>query len=173
MEIWRDIPGYEGLYQVSNYGRIKSLLNGKGRILRMYANIKWGYLYVFLYKDKKRKCFRVHRLVAMAFLPDPGNLPEVNHKDENVKNNCAENLEWCTSLYNNHYGKHRQHMKDAVTKTRGRPVLQYSEEGELIAEYCSIGEAWRKTKTSREHIGEVCKGKRKTAGGHMWKYKEA
>jgi len=160
------------LYQVSNKGRIKSLLKGKKCILHQYANKKWGYLYTFLYKGKERKCFRVNRLVAMAFLPNPENLPEVNHKDENVKNNCVENLEWCTSLYNNHYGQHRQRMRDAVTKTKGRPVLQFSETGEFIAEYCSIGEAWRKTQISRVHIGEVCGGKRnrKMAGGYIWQY---
>lgn len=173
MEVWRDIAGYEGLYQVSNKGRIKSLLDGKERILRLHANIRWGYLNTFLYKDKKRKTFRVHRLVAMAFIPNPDNLPEVNHKDEIVNNNCVENLEWCTSLYNNHYGKHRQRMKETATETRGRPVLQFSENGDFISEYRSIGEAWRKTKISRAHIGEVCKGNRKTAGGYMWKYKEA
>lgn len=112
-EIWKDIPGYEGLYQVSNKGRIKSLDrigsagNGalriyRGRLLKPWpAKKRCGYMYIDLSKDGISRQFRVHRLVAYAFIPNPLNLPEVNHIDHNVENNSVENLEWCTGEYNN------------------------------------------------------------------------
>ena len=110
MEIWKDIEGYEGLYQISNKGRVKSLGNNKNRkekILSCKPNNK-GYLRVNLYKNGKKKHFSVHRLVAIAFIPNPNNLLEVNHKDENKENNHVKNLEWCTSEYNNNYGTHNE-----------------------------------------------------------------
>ena len=102
MEEWRDIQGYEGLYMVSNLGRVKSLnyhRTGKERIMKPSDN-GHGYLFVVLCKDGKDKNCRINRLVAQAFLPNPDNLPEVNHKDENKYNNCVENLEWCDRSYN-------------------------------------------------------------------------
>lgn len=120
MEIWRDIPGYEGKYQASNLGRIKSLdrlvtcgkqVNFiKGRILKPSLQGKENLRYqsVSLCDDGKIKRFLVHRLVAMAFLPNPNNLPQVNHKDENQLNNNLDNLEWCTVTYNNNYGTRKQ-----------------------------------------------------------------
>ena len=104
MEEWRDIKGFEGKYMVSNLGRVKSLnyrRTGKEKILKAYPNKDdYGYLKVSLYKDGKVRYPLVHVLVATAFLENPDNLPEVNHKDENSKNNCAENLEYCRWLYN-------------------------------------------------------------------------
>ena len=101
MEEWKDIKGYEGLYQISNKGRVKSLYN-KSKILR--PGKRKGYFFVWLYKNKKRKQYSIHRLVAEHFLLNPDNLPVVNHKDENKLNNNVENLEWCTVEYNNNYG---------------------------------------------------------------------
>ena len=97
MEVYRTVQGYEGLYEISNYGRVKSLnynRTGKERIMKPAANTK-GYLCVGLFKDGKMKSHRVHRLVASAFIENPDELPEVNHKDEDKTNNCANNLEWC------------------------------------------------------------------------------
>ena len=105
MEIWKDIKGYEGLYQISNKGRVKSLnyrRTGKEKILISSDDGK-GYLCVKLCKNNKIKNHKIHRLVAQAFLPNPDNLPEVNHQDTNTSNNCVENLEWCTHAYNMHY----------------------------------------------------------------------
>ena len=156
-EVWKDIEGYEGLYQVSSCGRVKGLGNGKSnnskeRILK--ANkIRGCYLQVGLFKEGKRKHFLVHRLVANAFLPNPENLKYVNHKDENPKNNYVSNIEWCTFQYNIDYSKSKQ-------------VLCV----ETNTVYTSTMEAGRKTKINQGHISECCLGKRKTAGGYHWEY---
>lgn len=97
-EIWKNIKGYEDLYQVSNKGRVKSLKFGKEKIMKF--RIGSGYCKLGLNKDKKQKQFRVHRLVAEAFLPNENKFPVVNHKDRNRSNNNVENLEWCTQLDN-------------------------------------------------------------------------
>lgn len=107
IERFKNIEGYEGLYQVSNLGNVKSLNYGKERILKPIKNGK-GYLQVILCKNGKHKMYQVHRLVATVFLPNPNNLPCVNHKDENSLNNCLYNLEWCTYSYNNSYGTKNQ-----------------------------------------------------------------
>lgn len=109
-EIFKDVVGYEGLYQVSNLGRVRSSYSGK--ILRS-ATKKRGYQYVNLYKDKISKMHQVHRLVAMTFIPNPNNLPIVNHKDEDPTNNNVENLEWCTHTYNINYGTARQRISES------------------------------------------------------------
>lgn len=121
-EIWKDIMGYEGLYQVSNLGRVKKLQSeytdtwgtGRHRIIPeriVSCNVaKMGYYMIDLWKDKHRKRCYVHRLVAQAFIPNPNNLPCVNHKDEDKLNNCIDNLEWCTYGYNNSYGTNRSRM---------------------------------------------------------------
>ena len=96
MEIWKEIPDYEGLYWVSNQGRAKNKYN---KLLKLGTDGK-GYMKIWLTKDGKQKSFRFHRLVATLFIPNPNNLPEVNHIDENKANNCATNLEWCTRSYN-------------------------------------------------------------------------
>ena len=111
-EIWKDIQGYEGLYQVSNYGRVKSLHKGE-RILTLGRTTR-GYSGITLYKHGKLQPFSVHRLVAMAFIPNPHNLPMVNHKDECRTNNNVENLEWCDSLYNSRYGNCRKKISAAL-----------------------------------------------------------
>lgn len=115
MEIWKDIKGFEGLYQVSNYGNIKCLehkcpgrYKGKLRTVKEHMMMQVlsksnGYYYVTLSNMDRGKTFAVHRLVALAFLDNSENLPCVNHKDEDKQNNCVTNLEWCTSLYNNTY----------------------------------------------------------------------
>lgn len=110
-EIWRDIPGYEGLYEVSTKGRVRTvertILRSNGKryhIKQRYLAITyWGYAHVILHKDKKQRCIDVHRLVALAFIPNPENLFLVNHRDENTYNNNVENLEWCDYQYNNMY----------------------------------------------------------------------
>lgn len=130
MENWRDVRGYEGLYQVSDFGRVRSVPHTvfKGRYGKMYVTEKIlhqtqtrGYVYVSLCGHGNQKRVRVHRLVAEAFIPNPNNLPQVNHKDENPSNNKAENLEWCTSKYNTNYGTGRER---ASAKIRGRHVSE-------------------------------------------------
>lgn len=123
-EIWKDIEGYEGLYQVSNMGRVKSMervvrgKNGgtrhiKETILRPRQN-KFGYLYLTLYKNGEQWSARIHRLVAETFIPNPNNYRDVNHKDEDKTNNCVDNLEWCTQAYNNAYGSRPSALSKAL-----------------------------------------------------------
>lgn len=202
-EIWRNIEGYEGLYQVSNQGNVRSLnykQTGMVQVLKPGKHTR-GYLLVTLYKDGKAKGCKVHRLVAQAFLPNPDNLPQVNHKDENPSNNRVENLEFCTAKYNTNYGSrnqrasesnrgkhhseetkrkmsearrgkhHSEETKRKISETRSIPVAQYTKEGNLIAIYYEIMEAERQTGIYHSGIAKCCKGKRKSAGGFIWKYK--
>ena len=117
-EIWKDIKGYKGFYMISSYGRIKSLKRIdnnnhfiRERILKQGDNN--GYKHVSLSKNGKTKIFKVHRLVAEAFIPNPNNLPQVNHKDENHSNNCVSNLEYCDALYNDNYGTRNKRISEA------------------------------------------------------------
>ena len=121
-EIWKDILGYEGLYQVSSFGRVRSLdrydSNNhflKGRILRLCADAK-GYLIVGLWSNNKKKMYKVHRMVAESFIPNPDNLPIINHKDENPSNDNVDNLEWCDYKYNNNYGTARERARNTKLK---------------------------------------------------------
>lgn len=134
-EIWRDISGYEGLYQVSSYGRVKRLLktNPQGKILKPVTD-KNGYLMVRLSKRNIQHNCRIHRLVAIAFIDNPQSLPVVNHKDENIKNNRSDNLEWCTVQYNTRYNN--AHLK-RVKRIR-KPILQLTLDGVIVKEWeCS------------------------------------
>ena len=121
-EIWRPVVGYEGLYEVSNTGRVRSLdkydsMNRflRGRILRLFTD-GLGYLRAQLYSNSKRKSFLVHRLVAQAFIPNPDNLPQVNHRDENPSNDNVDNLEWCDGKYNVNYGTRIDRIRDIRLK---------------------------------------------------------
>lgn len=176
MEIWEAIPDYEGLYEVSNYGRVRSILfrnrqkvYKRNKILSM-CNNGTGYYVVNLYRDGKGKVFLVHRLTAMAFIPNPNNYPQVNHKDENKKNNHIENLEWCDEKYNNRYGT--RNFRETVTKQKkyGIPVVQKDINGNVICVYSCIREANRKTNIGRKEISRVCKGIYTQAGGYRWEY---
>lgn len=169
-EIWKDIEGYEGLYQVSNMGRVKSLKNDI--ILKPY--ILRGYEKVLLYKNKKRKHFQIHRLVAMAFIPNPDNKPQVNHKDENKTNNCVDNLEWCTGHYNHNYGtiNIRISQKQLNDKSKSKIVMQYSLDGTFIKEWKSTMDVQRNLGFAHTHISECCRGEQAYAYGYLWKYKK-
>lgn len=113
-EVWKDIKNYEGLYQISTYGRVKSFPRKgalrKEKVLKPYKDGKNYYFVVGLHKDGKKQYKLIHRLVADAFIPNPNNLPIVNHKDENKENNNVDNLEWCTYKYNSNYGNARMLM---------------------------------------------------------------
>lgn len=171
-EIWRDIKGYEGLYQVSNLGNVKSLCYNKTKIsklLRIYKNSNndSGYYRTSLNKNGIRKHFYVHRLVGEAFIPNPNNLPCVNHIDEDKSNNCVENLEWCSIKYNVNYGTRNEKAAQYFRK----PVLQYTKEGEFVKEWKSIKEA-ENSIGIRTGISCCIRGKSKTSGGFVWKLKE-
>lgn len=171
-EKWKDILGYEGLYQISNLGRVKSLertdsLNRivEEKILKPRKD-KGGYLMVNLSKDGKLKTFKVHRLVALHFLPNPNNYTEVNHIDENKENNAVSNLEWCDRKYNINYGTA---LKRSAEK-QSKQVIQYDLEGNEIARFPSTIEIERQYGFSHRHIGKCCLGKYKTAYHYKWQY---
>jgi len=176
-EIWKDIPGYEGLYQVSNYANVRSLRFGKIKIIKSHKD-KLGYKHIRLRKDGKRKMYLVHRLVAMAFIPNPDNLPIINHKDENPDNNSPENLEWCTYQYNNTYGHHGEKLSKSITGTINRKgtskvVLQIDIETEqIIEEYPSAREVERRTGFNQGFICKCCRGEKNKAYNYIWKFKE-
>ena len=176
-EIWKDIQGYEGKYQVSNLGRVKSLNYKnyeKERILKYGINTQ-GYLIVCLCVNKQRKIFAVHRLVSQAFIDNPNNLPQVNHIDENKHNNCVDNLEWCDSKYNNNYGTRMQ--RALLTriirnrKTAPKKIDQYSLDGKFIKTWNS-GTDITKCGFNKGNICNCCNGLRKTSKGYIWKYHE-
>ena len=122
-EIWKNIEGYEGKYQVSNLGQVKSMI-GQEKVLHPKKH-RNGHLQIGLHKDKKRKTMYIHRLVAQAFIPNPDNLPCVNHKDENPSNNNVDNLEWCTQKYNCNYGTRVNRIMEAK-KQQYKKIYKYS-----------------------------------------------
>ena len=167
MEEWRPVVGYEGLYEVSNTGQIRS--SRTARILKQLV-LPNKYLQVSLYKDKKRKQTLVHRLVAAAFIENGDDLPMVNHKDENKQNNNASNLEWCDCRYNCNYGEISPVTKMLMAKKKA--VAQYSMGGSLIAKYESTQEAARVTGCNQSSISCCCNGNKgyKSTGGYIWRY---
>lgn len=190
-EIWKDIDGYEGLYQVSTKGRVKRLPHEvtvyrgsktiklqKEELFLKFNKNNDGYYSVTLYKDYKHyKIFKVHRLVAQAFIPNPDNLPCVNHIDETQSNNCVENLEWCTTQYNTTYGtcKTRSSATFRIKNgTYNRRVIQMSLDGKEIARYNTCYAAGKATGIKNSLIYRVCVGKTKrhTAGGYRWAFVE-
>lgn len=194
MEKWKDIEGYEGLYQISNFGRVRSCdriitcksKNGKifekvvkGKIMKFSTSR--NYLAVCLYKNSRQQLKKIHRLVAEAFVPNPNNYPIVNHKDENKTNNNAENLEWCTSKYNTNYGTgvEKRSKKQLNRPDCSKRIFQYTLEGELVAVYQSSKEATRITGFDNGEIRRCCNGKRFSRGrwyninkykGYKWSY---
>ena len=155
-EEWRDIAGYEGFYQTSNLGRIRSVdrrcWNGKtmalmkGKILKpALSGDGRHYLIVHLSMHHRERTFSVHRLVAKAFIPNPRGFPEVNHRDENPSNNCINNLEWCTRIYNTNYGTHNKKLSQTKSIKYGKPILQFSLQGNFINEYPTLMAAERAT----------------------------
>ena len=176
-EIWKDIEGYEGLYQVSNLGRVRSLdrtytqkarsgsvLNHtyKGCILK--PNNVMGYLQVNLQNHKRRNDQKIHRLVAQTFIPNLENKREVNHIDGDKTNNCVDNLEWVTTSENQLHSYY-------VLKHNLKPILQYDLNGIFIKEWETIMIASKELNIFGSNITECCRGRRKTAGRYIWRYK--
>ena len=172
-EIWKDVVGYEGKYQVSNLGNVR---NSKGKILKPQER-RHGYLSVWLYggdhlKGRTGKAFSIHRIVAEAFLTRPNGCNEVNHKDECKQNNCADNLEWCTHKENSAYGNRPKTISEKNTNgKRSKSVAQYTLDGVLICVFPSLQEAGR----YGFHAGNICncaKGhpRYSHAYGYVWKY---
>lgn len=172
-EIWRDIKNYEGLYQISSLGNVKSLRNNK--ILK--PGIRNEYYIVSLCKGGKQKSKTIHRLVAKTFIPNPKNKEQVNHIDGNKLNNRIENLEWCTNQENiihswkNGLSKVTQKMRNH-NADKEKIVYQYDLDMNFIKEWKSATEAGRKLKIFQQAIVACLKGRTKTAGKYIWKYKE-
>lgn len=188
-EIWKDVKGFEGHYQISNIGNIKSLKRitriGHGakrltpeKIMKLHVN-KVGYVQANLCKGKICRKTSAHRLVAEEFTPNPENKPCVNHKDGNKSNNSVENLEWCTVAENNKhafdvlnkklvpYWKGKTGSQNASSKA----VLQYNLDGTLIAKHGGLSEAERTTGINHRLISCACRGIQKTSGGYKWEFK--
>ena len=180
-EEWRDIKGYEGKYMVSNLGRVKSLnynRTGKEKIMKGGKEGQ-GYLQVTLSKDGKGKNYHVHRLVAQAFCENPMGYTEINHIDENKENNMAKNLEWVSHEYNINHGtrnqrvgeklKGRKQSEEAIKKL-SKPVFSVDKESGLIMWWQSASEASRQLGINNGNICDCLKGRKKSAGGHIWFY---
>lgn len=192
-EIWKDIKGYEGIYQVSNLGRIKSLerniktkrynkngLTIKEKILKPVNN-SWGYQVVVLFKNSNRNPQFIHRIVCNNFIENPLNKPEVNHIDGNKKNNNVNNLEWCTSHENGIHAwkigllddfcrkKCKENLQKAIEKNKIK-VNQYDLNGNFIKTWDSAKNAESNLKINCSHITHCCRKQRKTAGGFKWAY---
>ena len=187
-EIWKDIEGYEGLYQVSNWGNVKSLnyrKRGYAKNLTPKINNR-GYEWVELRKNGKKKQVVIHRLVGETFLENPNGYPIINHKDENKTNNTVENLEWCTLSYNTKYsmerhperiiGLRKPRRKRNYYKTKTRysniHINQLTIDGRFIKQWFNMAEIKHTLNYHNTSIKECCEGKRKTAYGYKWEFAE-
>ena len=174
-EIYKDIKDLEGLYQVSNFGNVMSLnyyRSGKPKLLKP-SKTKNGYLLVTLYKNRKRKSYKVHQLVAEHFIPNTDNLPEINHIDEDKTNNRVDNLEWKSHKGNCNYGTRNERISKANTNgKRSKKVLQFSLDGEFVREWKSIIEVNKELGYSTGNISSCCLKKIKSAYGYIWRHKE-
>ena len=179
-EVWRDVKGYEGLYQVSSEGRVKTLArtcNTKGgskrtvkeRILKPWLQ-KDGYLLVGLNVDGKRKTATVHRLVCKAFHDNLDNKPEINHINEDKADNRACNLEWCTRRENVNHGSRNDRAANGIAKALSKPVGQYTLDDKLIKIWPSANEAERQAGFCHSTISQAANGKYKQGYGFIWKY---
>ena len=170
-EVWKDIKGYEGLYQVSNFGRVKSLtrLSKQNHLLPerfLKTNENDRYLRVDLWKDGKHKFYEVHRLVAAAFIANPENKPVVNHIDGDKHNNNVNNLEWCTVSENNKHA-YKMGLASPVNKT---PIKATNIQTGEVKYFESQTEAANVLNTSKGHINDCLKGKQKTCKGYTFEY---
>lgn len=194
-EVWKDIEGYEGRYQVSNFGHVKSLRyrgRNEARLLVPKCNNS-GRLWVELFVNGKKKCMLIHRLVAMAFIPNPNGCLQINHIDENPKNNVVWNLEWCTAKENiskylkNHpdalserckssinarWNKRNNHSGKSIIipYKHKKPILQMTTDGEIVTRWDNISTVCRENGWNCTSLLECCRGKRKTAYGYIWRY---
>lgn len=180
-EIRVPVVGYEGIYEVSNYGHVYGLKrkNARGQIVNPIVKAtkpnNRGYIQICLSKDGKQKYMLLHRIVAEAFIPNPEGLPQVNHKDENKNNNSADNLEWCTNAYNRHYGSGMRksienHDYKQIAEKNKKTVLQLDKNGNVLNSWLGLKAAEAATGVGESNIRRCCYGRGSYAGGFMWKY---
>ena len=180
--MWKPVVGYEGIYEVSDSGQVRSIYRIQcrsdnrmyrigGKILRQTVNkgrgtdeCRQGYCVVNLRKPGHSRVHPVHILVATAFIPNPNGHPTVNHKDGNKLNNCVENLEWMSYSENNIHA-----LKNDLRKSRGNPIAQYDKDGLLINTYISSMDAERKTGITHLNISQCINGRTSSAGGYVWR----
>ena len=172
-EIWKPIEGYEGRYEISSLGRVRSFAqdraNGK---VKAGHPVRKGYRHILLYDGEgKKRWYPIHRLVAAAFLQNPHGLEQVNHRDEDKKNNRVENLEWCDNSYNHNYGTRNKRVSEAnkCCETTSLKVCSIDENGHIEC-YDSIGEAERQTGCSHSNIVRTLKGRTNHCGNRQWFY---
>lgn len=196
MEVWKDISGYEGKYQISSMGRARNVRTG---LILKPIYVRHNYVHYALYRtwEGRPKRFFAHRLVAFAFIPNPNGYKEINHKDRNPSNNSVENLEWCTRQYNSTYDgaverrresmkkngrlkgrkiseeareKLRHHPNIVGNTNRRRPVYMYSMDGEFIKEFSCFLLASQETGADHSNISACCCGRLKSTKGYRWSY---
>lgn len=177
-EIWKDIDGYEGRYQASTLGQVRSLdgVSRQGRFLKgkvlKQSVTKTGYHHLYLHNPGKN--YRVNRLVAQTFIPNPTNLPQVNHIDGNKANNRVDNLEWCTQSENQLHAVKTGLQTSGASDYRSKPVVQLTLTGDVVAVYAGVKEAARITGLSVGNISMVLNKypQRHTSGGYKWEFQE-
>lgn len=171
LEIWKPVVGYEGHYEVSNLGMVRSLKWNKIRLLKLWKNFD-GYFEVGLTKSCYRKFFRVHRLVAEAFIPNPKNLPQINHLDCNRTNNKVSNLEWTDAKGNSNHPQTRINMSKAQlnNEKRSKRVYRFTLNGEFIDEWPSLAQVQRSLGFAAGNICKHIQGKFTHAYGYIWRY---
>ena len=180
VELWKDVCGFEGLYKVSNLGRVSSChyTNHKGKkpIILKSTLSSTGYRHVQLYKNKKAYTVNVHRLVATAFIENPDDKPEVNHIDGNKSNNSVTNLEWVTTVENRQHALKTGLWESAPMRGRtgannpnSKPIIQYNLNGEFIRLWCGTSEAARSINRNPSVISGCLCGNNKTGAGYIWK----
>ena len=173
-EEWRDVVGYEGLYQVSNIGLVKSMQTWRGTRERILKEKRAdnGYCLVEIYKSKERKTHLIHRIVAEAFIPNPDNKPEIDHIDGTRDNNKIDNLRWCTRKENHNFPIYRKRRSNVMIgrtgKSNGKSRAVVCIDTSVV--YFGTREAQRMTGVNQGSISAVCRGKLKTAGGFRWQY---
>ena len=171
-EIWKDIPNYEGIYQVSNLGNVRDIITDRHRKPKnLTLNHRSGYYSVMLCKDKTQKNVLVHRLVAQSFIPNPQNKPQVNHIDGNKQNNCVDNLEWCTAKENLQHAS-KMGLLQKEKQIRKRTVYQFSLSGTFIKEWESYFDAAKSLNVRPVNIYRCLSGEHNSSCGYIWSWEQ-